>query len=207
MVVLNTIRLPARINIVHVIKPRLDQYYPVLDSLMDLNVQQKINTEIYNLVYKLIRDQGYYENPLTEITAGFEVKNNQRDILSISFINYAYSGGAHGLTVVKSLNANIRTGEFYELWNLFKPDSNYIGVISDIIKRQIRERKIPTLEEFESIKPDQDFYIADKCVVIYFQLYELAPYVYGFPCFPISVYELADMVEEDGPLGRMMYGF
>ncbi|WP_368073024.1 RsiV family protein [Virgibacillus salinus] len=53
------------------------------------------------------------------------------------------------------------------------------------------------------MQPDQDFYIADKALVIYFQLYEITPYVFGFPMFPISVYAIKDIINEDGPLGRM----
>jgi hypothetical protein len=41
--------------------------------------------------------------------------------------------------------------------------------------------------------------------VLYYQLYEMTAYVFGFPYFPISIYEMADIVAEDGPLGRMMY--
>ena len=49
----------------------------------------------------------------------------------------------------------------------------------------------------------QHFYIADKTLVIYFQLYEITPYVVGLPMFPISVFDLADIIDESGPLGRL----
>ena len=45
--------------------------------------------------------------------------------------------------------------------------------------------------------------MADKALVIYFQLYDITPYVFGFPMFPISVYEIQDIIDENGPLGRM----
>ena len=61
------------------------------------------------------------------------------------------------------------------------------------------------INEFTTIRPEQDYYIADKALVIYFQLYELTPYAYGFPYFPISVYEIQDIIDENGPLGRMLY--
>jgi hypothetical protein len=37
-----------------------------------------------------------------------------------------------------------------------------------------------------------------------YQLYELTPYVFGFPQFPISVYEIQDIIREDAPLGVML---
>ncbi|WP_337445661.1 RsiV family protein [Ornithinibacillus scapharcae] len=67
----------------------------------------------------------------------------------------------------------------------------------------MKQRDIQLIEDFTEISPNQDFYIADKSLVIYFQLYEITPYVYGFPMFPISVYQIQDIIREDGPLGRM----
>lgn len=40
--------------------------------------------------------------------------------------------------------------------------------------------------------------------MIYYQLYELTAYVFGFPQFPISVYEIQDIIKENGPLGVML---
>lgn len=86
---------------------------------------------------------------------------------------------------------------------MFKPGSDYVKRLSALIQEQIKVRDIQLLNEFTAIRPDQDFYLADKSIVIYFQLYELTAYVYGFPMFPISVYELQDIIDENGPLGRL----
>jgi hypothetical protein len=110
---------------------------------------------------------------------------------------------AHGMTVIKSLTFDLQKGKLVALKDLFKPGSGYVKRISELIKVQIKERNIPLLVDFTAIKPDQDFYIADKALVVYFQLYEITPYAYGFPMFPISVYDLQDIIDENGPLGRM----
>ena len=83
------------------------------------------------------------------------------------------------------------------------PGSDYVKVISRLVKEQIEQRDIQLLNEFTEIRQDQDFYIADKTLVIYFQLYEITPYVVGFPMFPISVFDLAEIIDVRGPLGRM----
>ncbi|ABW19703.1 DUF3298 and DUF4163 domain-containing protein [Alkaliphilus oremlandii] len=198
-------RFPVCINTMKLTMPKLEVYYPSIGGISDINVQKKMNNTILNLVYQMIEDQGYYKNTETTITGYFEIKNNQRGILSLTLSNYAFSGGAHGMTIMKSLTFNVETGEEYSLSQLFKPGSNYVKVLSELIKVQIRERDIPVIEEFCAIKPNQDFYIADKILVLYFQLYELVPYAYGFPQFPISVYTIQDIINEDGPLGRMLY--
>lgn len=198
--------LPVGIRTQRLFMINLNVYYPVVYGLPDLAVQQRINHTILNLVNQLIKDQGYYKNPLiTDVTGTYELKTNERGILSLSVINYAFAGGAHGMTFIKSLTFDVQTGKVYELKDLFKPGSDYVKRLSEIIRRQIAERNIPLLGEFKGIRPDQDYYIADKCLVVYFQLYEITPYVFGFPAFPISVYEIQDIIDEDGPLGRMLY--
>ncbi len=198
-------RFPVYISTMKLTMPRLEVYYPVVSGLDNINVQKKINSNILNLVYQMIKDQGYYENPQTTITGYYEIKTNERGILSIALTNYAFSGGAHGLTIMKSLTFDVETGKLYSLKDLFKDGSNYVDVLSEIIEEQIKERDIPIIMEFDKIRPDQDFYIADKALVIYFQLYDLEPYAYGFPQFPISVYEIQDIIKENGPLGQMLY--
>lgn len=181
-------------------------YFPEVIGLNNLSVQHKVNQEIYHLVQTLIREQ--YEqqdtNVFAEMIGTYEIKTNERNILSLSLSNYAiFPQAAHGLTFMKSLTFNMKTGKSYTLQELFKPNSNYVEFLSEIIQKQIKERNIPLLEPFTTIRPDQDFYIADKALVIYFQLYEITPYYYGLPMFPISVFDLVDILDDDGPLGVM----
>ena len=86
---------------------------------------------------------------------------------------------------------------------MFIPGSNYVEVISNHIQQQIQQRNIQLLDDFTTIQPQQDFYIADKTLVIYFQLYEITPYVEGLPMFPISVFDLMDIMGENSPLSRL----
>ncbi|MDK2918397.1 MAG: hypothetical protein PWQ37_1130 [Candidatus Petromonas sp.] len=202
---MNNRRLPVSIITLKLVRPRLEVYYPMVIGSKNLAVQNKVNDAIQNLVQQLIREQGYYENSMTQITGYYEIKTNERGILSLALINDAYSGGAHGLTVIKSITADLETGKIYNLQDLFKPDSNYVERISDIVEKKIKDRNIYLLGDFKGIRPDQDFYIADKALVIYFQLYELTSYAFGFPYFPISVYDIKEIISEDSPFDRLIY--
>lgn len=182
----------------------LNIYYPQVYGIQDISVQDKINNFILEAIYEQIVEQGYYEKSETEITGTWELKNNDKGILSLTLINYAFSGGAHGLTLVKGLTFSLETGKKYELKELFKPESNYINILSRHIIEQIKERNIPTVDEFEKIKPNQDFYLADLTLVIFFQEYEITPYVVGIPYFPISIYSIEDIIDEEGPLGKLI---
>lgn len=185
--------------------PKKTVYYPHIFGLHNPSVERLINTAIVSQTQQLINEQiGNMPTTVEEMLGHYEIKNNQRDVLSLSLINYTYHyHAAHGLTYIKSLTFDLQKGKLYELKDLFKPESDYVKRLSVIIEAQIAARNIQTLEEFTAIKPDQDFYIADKSLVIYFQLYEITPYAFGFPMFPISVYEIEDIIDENGPLGRM----
>lgn len=198
---------PVSIETRTLIQPRLNVMYPVVTGMGQIEIQNRINETILATVCRLIQDQGYYDNPMTEITGSYELKTNERGVLSLSLINYAFAGGAHGSTLVKSLTVDTTTGHFYTLAELFKPGSNYRHKLSGIIRRQIQKRDIPLLTPFKGIRPDQDYYLADKALVIYFQQYELTAYAYGFPCFPITLYQIPNLIPENGILERLAYCF
>jgi len=107
------------------------------------------------------------------------------------------------MTYIKSLTFDLKKGKLCELKDLFKSGSDYVTRLSAIVQTQFKQRDIPVINGFTAIKSNQDFYIADKVLVVYFQLYDITPYAFGFPMFPISVYDIQDIIDENGPLGRM----
>lgn len=186
------------------VKPRLEVKYPHVEGLANRFVQKMVNTAIIDLVYDLIRMQGYMQDPAKTITGTYEVKLHKNGILSVVLDNYGYAkGAAHGITYRKSLTFNLEDGAVYKLADLFKYDSGYRTRISDMIKRQIKEKDVPLIAEFVKIVENQDFYLTDHAVVVYFQLYEYTPYAYGFPEFIIPFRELASIIDPGGPLGRL----
>ena len=190
---------PVMVNTLKMKDENFEVDYPQVSCLMNPSAQEIINRAIINNVYELIQKQ----SPFEEMDGTYELKNNDKGVLSLTLINYAFAGGAHGNTIVKGLTFDVETGHIYTLPELFKPGSDYVEEISEIIKAQIKERDLPTLGDFTEINPNQDFYIADRCLVIFFQLYEITPYFVGIPYFPISIYELEDIINENGPLQRM----
>ncbi|WP_226527561.1 RsiV family protein [Metabacillus niabensis] len=185
--------------------PKKTVVYPRVVRMRNQHLQTYINQIIVYTTQQLIDQQvGNMPSTVEEMLGEYEIKNNQRQVLSLSLSNYTYhEKAAHGLTIIKSLTFDLNKGKFCNLKDLFKPGIDYIKTLSSIIQAQIKERDIPILNGFTSISPDQEFYMADKALVIYFQLYDITPYAFGFPMFPISVYEIQDIIDENGPLGRM----
>ena len=195
--------LPVRIKTMRYLKPPLiDFCYPVVEGLGDHAVEQKINQQIIGLMYRLIAELQQPDLSM-RVSGSFESKTNQRNVLSLTLWALGDFGGAHPMTYIRSLNIDGMTGTDYPLGTNFKPGSNYVDILSDLIRKQIRERNIPLLEEFRGIRPDQDYYVADNVLIIYFQLYEISPYAAGFPYFPIPLYQIEDIIAENSLLQRM----
>lgn len=203
---MNTQALPVSIQTMVIQQQETTIHYPQVIDLGNNNVQQSINHTISQLVQSLAQQQYQQQgtNSFTEMIGSFEIKTNERNVLSLSLSNYAIAyQHANGLSLMTSLTFDIDTGRSYRLKDLFKPGSNYVDVLSQIVQKQINERNLQLLGEFPGISPDQDFYIADKAIVLYFQPIEITPHYVGIPMFPISVYEIQDIIDENGPLGRM----
>ncbi|HLS36401.1 MAG TPA: DUF3298 domain-containing protein [Bacillota bacterium] len=198
---------PVGIKVRKMEKKGVTIYVPKVEKGDSKQLEQKINRNIKKHIERLIDEQYKQQgtNHFTEMIGTFEVKTNQRNILSITFGNYAYAEGfAHGLTLMDSLTMDTETGKTFSLQQLFKSGSNYVKPISQQIKTQIKDRDIPILNSFTAISKNASYYIADKCLVIYFQAYDITPGYVGLPAFPINGFLLEDILLSDGPLDRML---
>ncbi|HSQ88932.1 DUF3298 domain-containing protein [Romboutsia sp.] len=132
----------------------------------------------------------------------FEVKKNSDNILSINVRYYKYSGGAHGYYEDISYNIDMRNGKVLMLSDLFKENSDYKKVIDDEIRRQIEkivknDKEYEGVYQFNGIKLNNKFYIQDDNLVIYFDLYEIAPYAAGQPEFSINISTISHMLKDE----------
>jgi hypothetical protein len=195
--------LPVNIQTQRIQEPGIDVLYPVVTGMSDTAAQQQMNQIIAQEVNRLIRQHSYPPGPNPSMTGSYEIKTNERGVLSLILFTYAFSGGASGTTLQQSLTFDIYTGNPYSFEDLFVHGADYAPVINRLIQQQIRERHMPLKTEFAGVRPDQTYYIADKSLVIWFQENELMAAVYGIPYFPISVYDIQDIINEH-PLGEMM---
>lgn len=195
-------QLPVSVLTRTITRPHTRIYYPQLTGLSNQQAEQQINKSLLQTVNGLIHEQERVQiQGNTQMQGSYEIKTNERGIFSVTMSNFAYTPPmAHPMSFLGSLTADVQTGKIYNLRELFKPGSDYVRILSENIKKQIQQRQIPTLNPFTTISPEQDFYVADKSLVIYFQLYELSPYYVGFPMFPISVYDIGAIVADNSPL-------
>lgn len=175
---------------------------------IEKNINYKIRNEIMNF-YNASKEEAkafLKDNPDEEgkfvANVDFEVKKNSNNMLSILVTYYKYSGGAHGEYKNVAYNIYMKNGKFLDLNELFKDDIDYKSVINNEIRKQIEDmaKKDPEnvgIYQFTSINDKQKFYIQDNNIVIFFDLYEIAPYAAGIPEFRININTISHILKED----------
>ena len=126
------------------------------------------------------------------------VNYNKNDFISITEEIYRYTGGAHGMTVRHTRNIDILKKQEIFLADLFA-EKGY----ENTLNRMLEELKKNKPEEYgelwqkPEIKKNQEFYITDDDLIIYYQPYELSYYARGFVEFPLRLTELKGYLKED----------
>jgi hypothetical protein len=132
---------------------------------------------------------------------GYRVTFNKNNILSIPMTFYSYTGGAHGLTNQNSKNISLKTGNEIKLGNIFKIGVNYRDIIIEEIKKQMSSNPSiyfnEALDKINEMPDDQPFYIVNGGIVVYYGLYEIAPYASGIREFKIPFSLFPDDIEAE----------
>lgn len=133
-----------------------------------------------------------------DMNYGYAVIGN---ILSVQLNIYSYAGGAHGMSQVINITSNTESGEIYTLKDLFREGVDYKTKIRDFILSEIEredELYFPDYREtIENRNGDYEFFIDGDKVVVYFGLYDIAPYSSGIRFFTIDPDDIKDLLKED----------
>lgn len=128
-----------------------------------------------------------------QIYTDYEIYHTDGELLSFTIDYYQYTGGAHGMTFRHSYNYNLKTGKELALNDLFKNQFDYSPIILTKINEKISEEPdLYFVESIDYLEPDVNFYVTEEKMVIYFPLYEIAPYCVGFPGFEIPLEQLKE---------------
>lgn len=123
------------------------------------------------------------------------------NILSVYLQTYYYSGGAHPINWIDSISINTLTGEVYSFSDLFKDSASASKLIEDKIISKIEENPEPFFTDYkETIKNryrDFDFYIDGNEVVVYFGIYDIAPYSSGTSYFAFKANEIKGILKPE----------
>lgn len=180
---------------IHITFPQLDEAASPFPRTAEVN--EAIRRRALPLVAELAA--------IGSVWGEYEVHLERESLVSVTM---QYSGYkpymAHPMHLRASVTADAETGKIYSLQDLFV-DDGYIQVLSAAVAAGLKERDAEPFEPFDGIAPDhRDFYLTPTSLVVYFQVYELLPYVFGFPEFKVPLAAVAPMADPDGPIGRLL---
>lgn len=185
---------------------------PAVEGLENKELQNSLNEKYYNenkeLYEQFVKDmETIKENGGGHmgVDSGYVVKTDTDQLLSIG--RYVVNIVGSSSTTFKYDTIDKKNEVLITLRSLFK-DESYVDVISENIKKQMSEQmesdenKIywlddqdGTVEPFDKISPDQNFYItAQNKLVISFDKYEVAPGYMGVAEFEIPTDILQDIL-------------
>ncbi|WML42932.1 WG repeat-containing protein [Neobacillus sp. PS3-40] len=183
-------------------KPNKDYlvFYPQVMGMQCKEAQMKVNQDLKDFsAVKVVPTQKQLDS---SYTGDFEVTYYQKNLLVIEKTGYDYPfGAAHGMPLKKFAHIDLNTGPFYQLNDLFKDHSQYVKTISHIIADQIQSNEKYSyifLDRYKGIREDQPFFITEGALNLYFNPYEIGPYVAGFPTFTVPFEEIADLLNQEG---------
>lgn len=141
----------------------------------------------------------------------YEVEYAANDVVSLGFvINTYFEGAIHGNYQTISFNYDLNSDRVLALKELFKPDSNYLKLISDYAIASLK-KELSADPDFDWIKsgagPEEKNYqswnITRKGLVITFDPYQVASYAEGPHEVVIPYSVLKNVIDPNGPLDRI----
>lgn len=205
--VVNTLTLNENNN-----KILFDLKYPEV-KLENEHVQNKINILIKQHVYEFKKylEEIYKEsnsidkdgNDTSPLFASkfvglsdfkYEVVSN---ILSLTIKFSQFTGGAHPMTYVRNYNFDLNTGDIIKLNGLFNKEGKetHKSIIDKFIINQMN--KSPEMyfkDEFKGVGENTQYYLTNDSLVVFFQLYEIAPYSSGIVEFKIPFSQFGNSI-------------
>lgn len=138
------------------------------------------------------------------VEIGYSITHADDKIVSVLFGNSYYTGGAHPNGYSFTLNFDLKTGRELKLAELFKPNSDYLKVISDYSIKNLKENFAEDADD-EWIRTGagadeknfRSWNITKKGLEINFDSYQVAPYVAGPQEVVIPFEELKNVLRAD----------
>ncbi|NLA59331.1 MAG: DUF3298 and DUF4163 domain-containing protein [Firmicutes bacterium] len=174
---------------------------PVITGLSDAELERTLNAqwerEIKGFVDVIRAEAEAFHKEMGEEVrhwlpfqayVDFKIGYLDERFVSLPIVYYSYTGGAHGLSFQESANVDLAEGLNLTLEDLFVPGYDFCTVIQTEVKRQRAANADWYFDETMAetvILPHHPFYLTPQGVVVYFGLYEIAPYSTGIPEFVI----------------------
>lgn len=171
------------------------------DTIMTMSSYMQLYLDGYQ---QLVDDMPEYRMPWS-LERNMDVLFQNDTILSLSFYEYVFSGGAHPNSATQYYNFDLSTGKRIGLDDLFtegyRDELNRVGEYHFRMLRRIPEEE--KLEdqgfyfETEGFSLNDNFAINGQELIFYFNSYEIAPYAMGPTEIHIPLYELSEYLKPE----------
>lgn len=133
--------------------------------------------------------------------------NTEHGLVSIKFTISTYNiGAAHPFSYSSTLNYNLETERILQLEELFLPESDYLGVLSEQSILIISEDGYMDWPEGAAPEPDnyRNWNITPEGILISFDPYQVAAYAAGPQQALVPYAVLESMIDREGPLDVLL---
>ena len=196
--------------------------YPELNGMKDIKIQENINARIYSFIKNdidtFIKDVAEHEKEFKseDMGSGLEYSDSvlfiNENIFSIILQNFSfYAGAAHPNTNYYSMTFDLNTGNLVPFDNLFIKKSNYLKKISSICIKDLKKQAKNFGAEFDEEMLNNgagpksenfsNYNITKKGLLITFNRYQVAAYVFGELEVFIPYNKIKDYINPEGILG------
>lgn len=187
--------------------------YPLLIS--DNEVIQKVSIKLRDLMKPQIEEyqkdakEGFMTDAITNtwlFSYDYSLAYYSEELISFIGQVYSYTGGAHGNTYFMSSNYSIGKDDstLLKLSDLFKKESNYVKILSDLIIKDLKKQKAGWVVngEITSLKEDEigPFALTPRGIKFAFAPYAVGPYSDGAFFVIVSYQDLKEVIDLKGPL-------
>ncbi len=148
-------------------------------------------------LYKQMPDAGALN---WELLRYMHIVCNENFILSFYILNYAYTGGAHGLENLDFTNVDLKTGKVLSLADLLADGRKQD--LSRLLTRKLKSmNKIPETQKLtdagyftDEIQPNENFYLTPGGIGFLYNHYDIAPYSFGATDIFLSADEVRTLI-------------
>lgn len=127
----------------------------------------------------------------------YEIYKASEGVVSILLTKIYFTGGAHEGIVYKAVNFDLNSGGSVNMQYVTGvPASEYTPFIKAKVLEQMRAAQTYTSTEddaLDSVFKDDQFLITESGIIVFFQIYDIAPYSEGIQKFEIPYNELIEL--------------
>ncbi len=132
-------------------------------------------------------------------------------VISLTFYNYSYTGGAHGTTGSSTINYDLKNNRELKLTDIFAPNADYLDTLSELSRVDLKAQKIEATDDEMlnegTTATEENFSswnLTKKGLQINFDAYQVASYAAGAQTVIIPYAKLEKILKKDGVIAGLI---